>query len=246
MSNWKKTLTAPAVTMVVFLLAVGLLLFSTVGGARAALTYYSENYTTRVQVYDIGVSLQENGQAVAGQYDGTGTLLTDLLPEGESLKLGVTYPEVLTVQNTGTIDQYVRVNLYKYWTDADGNKVQNLSPDLIDLALDNLDSDWLVDEDASTPERTVLYYNKVLTVGEVSPALTQSLTISSMVGTKVTQSTTTTEDGYTTITTVYDYDGYRFNVEAKVDAVQEHNAEDAIWSAWGRQVSVTDGILSLN
>jgi hypothetical protein len=28
--------------------------------------------------------------------------------------------------------------------------------------------------------------------------------------------------------------------------VQEHNAEDAIWSAWGRQVSVTDGILSLN
>jgi hypothetical protein len=246
MSNWKKTLTAPAVTMVVFLLAVGLLLFSTVGGARAALTYYSENYTTRVQVYDIGVSLQENGQAVAGQYDGTGTLLTDLLPEGESLKLGVTYPEVLTVQNTGTIDQYVRVNLYKYWTDADGNKVQNLSPDLIDLALDNLDSDWLVDEDASTPERTVLYYNKVLTVGEVSPALTQSLTISSMVGTKVTQSTTTTEDGYTTITTVYDYDGYRFNVEAKVDAVQEHNAEDAIWSAWGRQVSVTDGSLSLN
>jgi hypothetical protein len=246
MSNWKKTLTAPAVTMVVFLLAVGLLLFSTVGGARAALTYYSENYTTRVQVYDIGVSLQENGQVVAGQYDGTGTLLTDLLPEGESLKLGVTYPEVLTVQNTGTIDQYVRVNLYKYWTDADGNKVQNLSPDLIDLALDNLDSDWLVDEDASTPERTVLYYNKVLTVGEVSPALTQSLTISSMVGTKVTQSTTTTEDGYTTITTVYDYDGYRFNVEAKVDAVQEHNAEDAIWSAWGRQVSVTDGILSLN
>jgi hypothetical protein len=66
-----------------------------------------------------------------------------------------------------------------------------------------------------------------------------------MVGTKVTQSTTT-EDGYTTITTVYDYDGYRFNVEAKVDAVQEHNAEDAIWSAWGRQVSVTDGSLSLN
>jgi hypothetical protein len=246
MSNWKKTLTAPAVTMVVFLLAIGLLLFSTVGGARAALTYYSENYTTRVQVYDIGVSLQENGQAVAGQYDGTGTLLTDLLPEGESLKLGATYPEVLTVQNTGTIDQYVRVNLYKYWTDADGNKVQNLSPDLIDLALDNLDSDWLVDEDASTPERTVLYYNKVLTVGEVSPALTQSLTISSMVGTKVTQSTTTTEDGYTTVTTVYDYDGYRFNVEAKVDAVQEHNAEDAIWSAWGRQVSVTDGSLSLN
>ena len=47
------------------------------------------------------------------------------------------------------------------------------------------------------------------------------------------------------ITTTYDYDGARFCLEATVDAVQEHNAEDAIWSAWGRRVTVHNGTLSL-
>ena len=48
------------------------------------------------------------------------------------------------------------------------------------------------------------------------------------------------------ITTTYDYDGLQFCVEASVDAVQEHNAEDAILSAWGRKVSISNGSLSLN
>ena len=51
---------------------------------------------------------------------------------------------------------------------------------------------------------------------------------------------------FTTITTAYDYDGLQFCVEASVDAVQEHNAEDAILSAWGRKVSISNGSLSLN
>ena len=42
------------------------------------------------------------------------------------------------------------------------------------------------------------------------------------------------------------YDGVSFRVEVEVDAVQEHNAEDAVWSAWGKRISVgEDGILSL-
>ena len=37
-----------------------------------------------------------------------------------------------------------------------------------------------------------------------------------------------------------------FEIEAEVDAVQTHNAEDAIKSAWGVDVSVSeDGALSL-
>ena len=48
------------------------------------------------------------------------------------------------------------------------------------------------------------------------------------------------------ITTTYDYNGVQFRVKAKVDAVQDHNGEDAIWSAWGRKVSIdSNGALSL-
>ena len=42
-------------------LSVVLLLLSAVGSARAALTYYSENYAMEVTVSSIGVTLVENG-----------------------------------------------------------------------------------------------------------------------------------------------------------------------------------------
>lgn len=129
--------------------------------------------------------------------------------------------------------------------------MQALSPDLIDLNLVNLGSDWLLDESSSTAERTVLYYSKLLysednkADGATTTSLfADSLTIDDKIASKVTQNSKT-ENGYTIITTTYDYDGVQFQIKATVDAVQEHNAEDAIWSAWGRRVTVSNGILSL-
>ena len=65
MDKVKKMITSPKVSVAAFVLAVGLLLFSSIGGARAALTYYSENYSTRVEMFDIGVTLQENGKSLS-------------------------------------------------------------------------------------------------------------------------------------------------------------------------------------
>ena len=49
-----------------------------------------------------------------------------------------------------------------------------------------------------------------------------------------------------TIRTVYLHDGAYMSVEAEVDAVQTHNAEEAIKSAWGVDVTVgADGTLEL-
>ncbi len=254
-----KKLLPPAVTAVLFTAAMALLIFGSVESTRAALTYYSETYASRVQMYDIGVSLNENGERVSWRdynssangtwNENTGVLLEHMLPEGESVEVGKTYQENLNVSNSGTINQYVRVTIYKYWTDAGGKKMQSLSPELIDLHLVNLGTDWLLDEAASTPERTVLYYNKLLYAeGEgasETPLFADTLTINKMIATKVHQQVET-EGEYTTITTTYDYDGVQFRVEAKVDAVQEHNAEDAILSAWGRNVTVSNNMLSLD
>ncbi len=250
----KKFITSPAGTMGAFALAVGLLASSSVGGARAALTYYSETYTSRVQMYDIGVTLLENDKEISWRnYDSRkdngswleekGVLLENMVPEGEKFKIGVWYPEELKVMNSGTINQYVRVSLYKYWLDENGEKVQTLTPDLIDLEL-QADNGWMIDEESSTDERTILYYNRVLETGETSPAFAGRLKIDQSVTAKVTQTTEKTANGSKIITT-YDYDGVQFCIEATVDAVQEHNVEDAVWSAWGRKVTVNDGILSL-
>lgn len=47
--------------------AAVLLLGSTVGSTRAALTYYSENYSAQMNLKHIGVSLVENGQVVSSR-----------------------------------------------------------------------------------------------------------------------------------------------------------------------------------
>ena len=60
-----RKLLSPVVTMVLFAVAVVMLLGSSIGGTRAALTYYSETYTSRLQMYDIGVTLLENDTPVS-------------------------------------------------------------------------------------------------------------------------------------------------------------------------------------
>ena len=254
MRKVKEFIKSPKATAIAFGLAMLLLLFSSVGGARAAVTYISEYYTTRVQMENIGVTLMENGNEISnrdyksssdGTWDeNTGKLLQGMLGNDKQVKLGKRYKEELCVKNSGTIDQYVRVNVYKYWLDKDGEKQRDLSPKLIGLNFVNLGSDWLIDEESSTTERTVLYYSKLLKSGDTSSLFADTLAIDSAIGTKVTQ-TTKKEGKYTTITTTFDYDGVQFCVEARVDAVQDHNAADAIWSAWGRKVQVNNGTLSL-
>ena len=104
---------------------------------------------------------------------------------------------------------------------------------------------WLVDEAASTEERTVLYWPQILPVGKTTPEFLDSLKISEKIASKVKKETTT-EGAYTTVTTTFLYDDVSFLVEAEVDAVQTHNAKDAIKSAWGIDVNIADdGTLSL-
>ena len=240
------------VTTAVLLSASAVLLIgSTVGSTRAALTYYSENYGAEVTVSNIGVSLLENGETVSrrdydsnGEWNETsGALLADL--QEETIVPGKKYDEALAVSNSGSIDSYVRVILNKSWTDSEGSTDQNLSPELIDLNL-LTDNGWIIDEGASTAERTILYYTNILPAGETTPALSDTVRIDPAVADKVTEEVAIDENGYKTITFTYAYDGYTFELEAEVNAVQTHNAQDAIKSAWGVDVDVADdGTISL-
>ncbi|SDL80144.1 hypothetical protein SAMN04487833_13219 [Sarcina sp. DSM 11001] len=295
MKNLKKLITSPAVTIALFILASVLLLVSTIGGIRAAFQAISEIYSGQMQMHCIGVTLQEKCagdekpravahrdhlENTADKWDEESLQLlagadletkkTDnslFLGSDTEFKPGKAYTEELSVANTGNIEEYVRVTIYKYWVDPDGNKVflnetddegneivkekdkkgistQGLSPALIKLNLTNSNV-WLLDEKASTEERIVVYYNSVLAPGEDTSKtpLSDKLTIDRMVGDKVTK--TVSDDGKT-ITTKYDYDGWQFCLEAVVDAVQNHNAKDAIKSVWGRDVNVDNkGMITL-
>lgn len=237
--------------------AVILLMFSAMGSTRAALTYYSENYTAQMQIHDIGVTLVEksakgtkniSSRDYAGSDDKweqtQGALLSDMLEEtGGRLLIGRDYTEELSVKNSGNIDAYVRVRIFKNWTKTDGSKETTLAPSLIVLNLTN--NGWLIDQKASTEERTVLYWPRILKAGKATAAFSDTIRIDDAVASKVSK-TTKTKGGLTTITTTFLYDGVQFNLEAEVDAVQTHNGVDAVKSAWGVDVEIApDGTLSL-
>ena len=239
----KRKKSFPKITVLLLAASAVLLVGSGVGSARAALTYYSENYSAQMNMQSIGVSLVENDTVVSSrdyvsddQWEGTteGTLLANMLGEDETFTPGKRYDEAISVKNSGNIDTFVRVILTKSWQDAEGKKNTSLSPDLIELNF-LTDNGWVIAEDQSTPERTVLYYTKALPVGESTTALSDTIRVNEAIAQDVTK----TVEG-NTIRYTYKYDGYSFHVNAEVDAVQTHNAQEAIKSAWGVDVSVND------
>lgn len=219
----------PKVTMALFAAAAVLLLASTVGGAQAALSYASETYNSRVQMSRMGVALLENDKQLSGE---NGALLGELLKQGEAFLPGKVYDEKLTVSNTGEIAQYVRVTLYKYWTDKNGEKLPSLSPELIQVNTGD-PGKWLLDQEASTGERMILYYKEPLEPGNTTTeAVMKSFQVDARLANRVSQEE---KDGV--ITTTYEYDGVQLWLAAEVDAVQTHSASQAILSAWGRKVT---------
>lgn len=240
--NRKKMRLSSLLTVLMAVLAACLLLFGTIGGVRAALIH-SETYTGTMETQEIGVKLIENEKEVANG----GALLTELVPAGKSFQPGKQYDEVLKVQNTEAgIDEYVRLTLYKYWTDGEDKQI-DLDPDLIKLVFSDSEN-WIV-ADGATKERTVLYYKVPLKAGEMSDAAIEKIASSSDISKMVTQETIVDEaTKTTTIKTTFNYDGLKLNLEASVDAVQTHHAADAIKSAWGVDVTINEatGELSLN
>ena len=200
-----------------------------------------------------------------------GNLLSEMVAKDdngnptEEIVLKKQYEEKLKVRNTGRnagngnegINEFVRVSIYKYWLDKDGKKMTELSPSLINLTLagqdlydETIDSyadgAWVKDKNSTTDERVVLYYtsllyNKSEDGATETPLFADAISIDNMIAKSVTQTTTGNK-----IVTTYDYDGVQFCLEAHVDAVQEHNAQDAITSAWGRNVSISGTTLSLS
>ena len=241
----KKKKSFPKKPALILTAAALLLVGSTVGSTRAALTYYSENYSAQMNMQSIGVSLLENDKVVSSrdyvsndEWKGTseGELLTNLLGKDDTFTPGKKYEEAISVQNSGNIDTFVRVIITKSWQDKEGKKNTELSPDLIELNF-LTDNGWQIAADQSTTERTVLYYSNAVTAGDTTPALSDTIRINPSIASDVTKHVS--EDGRS-ITYTYKYDGYTFHIDAEVDAVQTHNAKDAIKSAWGVDVNVSD------
>lgn len=241
MKNKKKSF--PVKSVLLLSASALLLLGSTIGSTRAALTYYSEDYSVQVNMSSIGVTLLENDAVVSnrdyvnnGQWNesGEGVLLDHINESGEKLIPGKEYEESLKVQNSGNIPIFTRVILTKSWKNPAGQKDTTVSPDWIQLNLTG--NGWEQANVPSSPERIVLYYTSALAPGETTPELSDTIKIDNEVAKKISKEVS--DDG-NTIKYVYEYDGYTFHLDAEVNAVQTNNAQEAIKSAWGVNVNVS-------
>ena len=265
----KKIRRSPVVTGLLFLLAVVLLFAGSVGGTQAALQVFSDNYYSVMDTKYIGITLRENGADTSSRVYGDtaasgfkekqdGNLVLKKLEDDPSFRIGKKYPFVITAVNSGDIDAYLRITIYKYWANV-GEKepiyekgwFHGLSdyttkwlddahdPGTIHMGYGNSDYNsaaWIWDKNSSTPERDVYYY-----IGTLSPTgETAPLFDTFWVDTSVAKAVTVKTEGNVT-TYTYAYDGLGFVVQAEVDAIQTHHAKAAIRSGWGTQ---DDGILN--
>ncbi len=259
----KKIRRSPVVTGLLFLLAVVLLFAGSVGGTQAALQIYSSDYISAFELDHIGITLygtpvsfRNYGDAAASGFTEKqdGDLVLKTLEDDPSFQIGRKYPFVITCKNTGTIDHYLRVTVYKYWVQVGKDEEFGLkgwfhglssnteklvddskySPATIHLGYNGSEgyntSAWAKDPDSSTAERDVYYYTGILPVGGETAPLFDTLWVDSSVAKSVITKTVGNVTTYT-----YPYDGYGFVVQAEADAVQTHNAKAAIRSAWGLQ-----------
>ena len=222
----KRLFRSPIFTIGLFVAAAVLILVGGMGTVRAAPRIQSNDWKGEVELTDIETALVENGNIVEGHDTLLGSSFrnpNNLGSNAENFQYGVTYDEALSVRNVGSIDQYVRVTVYKFWEDGDGKKDPTLDPSLIDLHFVT-DGGWSIDTAASTPERTVLYYDKIL--GAPKGSETGNIPGSSLFADKLTiKDEVATAQG--------NYNGKTFRIKAVVDAVQTHNADAARVGAWG-------------
>lgn len=189
----------------------------------------------------IGVAILENDEIIAyivGKTDGTIVKDIDL----DDLKVGENFEKTIAIENYGSISEFVRIIISKMWFTADGIRKYDNS-DFIELNfIEN--SDWLIDENASTSSRIVAYYTKKIDSKEKTTNLINSIRIDPDI---YRYGYTISEDDNGNIT--IEYNSYGFEIYIETDAVQAHNAKAAIKSAWGVDAEISeneDTILSIN
>ena len=223
----------------VALLAAALVLLGSGGvmGTKAAPNIVANNpYDATLQLNSIAVDITEK---VAGGKEKTVSDGALTLTNDKKFAIGKKYDDVIGVKNSGAADEYVRVVVRRYWTDADGKRL-DLAPDYIELTKE---AGWKKVAGIND-EYSVYYLTSPLAAGS-SKALFKEFRINEavktkgkkiMIGSKEYSSDAAAAkaavDG-DVITYTYTYDGCKFNVEAEAQAVQPHNSAEAIKSIWG-------------
>lgn len=210
------------------ILALGLLIISagSISATRAAMVYQSAAERVNFSTAEISVEIKEltdDGYVTIGEQGG---LTFPEVAKDDSFKIGKKYKESVKLVNNSNeatgYSEYVRVVVRKSWY-KDG-KSTDLDPSLINLEVAD---GWYENKAEGTSEQAVYYRLTPLGCGNEAEFL-KSISVDN----KITKLVSTKETE-TSIETEYLYSGESVYIQLQADAVQTHNAEDAIYAAWG-------------
>ena len=229
--------------------------------------YRAHFYLNHLQVHllENGKDVCGGQNTLDGATKVTGTLAAELGYKDDSnlgaAEPGKVYKEEIQAQNGKDISQFVRITVRKYWvetdgkgkvattTDAAGNtvpvKTTKLSPSQIHLMYGGKDGcntgAWLENLKEKTTESSTYYYKTLLPGGEASAMLFDQIKIDKSVAEREAEPKVDKDEktGRTIYTYYYKYDGCAFFIEADVQAIQAHNAQEAIESQWCQDIAAT-------
>ncbi len=235
----KRVLHSPLITGLLFVLALALLVTGSVGSVRALPNSETAEMHSTIETTKMGVAILQNGETCVNT--GSNGLMnvggTDVA-SGESFKVGKNYNLNLSVKNTGDVEGYVRITIYRYWasqnTNASGwvggyaEKRTDLDPEMIELDIAE-ENGWVIDTSAPSEggERIVIYRgNQAALQQNDSLLFLKSVRING----DILEDLKPYDDGSYGY---YAYDNATFMLEIKADIVQTHSGDAARTGTWG-------------
>lgn len=215
-------------------LAAILLCVAVCSTAFATLGFMSDSYELDFETSEISVSLSEQGEDADSVIVDDATLLS-WMKDDEPLKLGYTYNERIAAINTSSQPEYVRVVVNKYWIidnaqEGDSSEVvkdTTLNPSLIQLGFNT--EEWTIDPtNPQSKEQTVLYSKN-----PIAPGASCNVVSTLRVDPSILTMTSSSETNNHITTLTYAYNNVDLGIDVECDALQTHNATDAMRDAWG-------------
>ncbi len=140
-------------------------------------------------------------------------------------------PKVLTVKNTGEVDEAVRIKVEEKWVNKNGQELSLTQDGNVAAQIHYInDSDW-TRVDVSNGDYYYYYYNYKLAPDEETSELLDKVTFNPLINASTT-CTTTTENGVTTRSCKSNgngYDGATYTIKFTVETVQYNKYTEA-WS----------------
>lgn len=185
-----------------------------------------------IELGSVDIEILEDGEIVS-----EGNILEWV---NEDFKIGQIYTQEIASKNTGTATQYVRVIIYRSWTNENGVKDTSLDPEMIEL--DKSTEEWLWDENSETPERMVAYYKYPVASEEQTTPCINSIRISSDVQYEYEKII----DG-DNLTLQNRYNNKLFEISVEFDAIQASSVVEAMKEEWKVDVTLSgDEIVAVN